>query len=206
MARKPKPSGREFGKPLGERQVKSRRLRPKFLIVCEGTQTEPNYFKGFRVNKTIEIVVRGEGADPLSLVERTCELRQKDEYTNVWCVFDRDSFPPDQFNEAIRHAHDKDIHVAYSNEAFELWYLLHFAYHNAGIGRELYKQKLTACLGEPYRKNDLEMYRRLESWQPEAIRNAERLLAEYGDAHNPEKDNPCTMVHLLVQELNTHRH
>jgi len=46
------------------------------------------------------------------------------------------------------------------------------------------------------------MYDRLLTRQPDAIRNAQTLLDSYGPAHNPEKDNPCTTVHLLVQELN----
>jgi hypothetical protein len=33
-----------------------------------------------------------------------------------------------------------------------------------------------------------------------AIRNAANLLKSY-DPHNPAKDNPCTTVHILVQEL-----
>ena len=37
--------------------------------------------------------------------------------------------------------------------------------------------------------------------QPRAIKNACKLLSIY-EPHNPEKDNPCTTVHLLVEELN----
>jgi hypothetical protein len=37
--------------------------------------------------------------------------------------------------------------------------------------------------------------------QPIAIRNAQRLLAGYNPI-NPQKDNPLTTVHLLVNELN----
>ena len=61
---------------------------------------------------------------------------------------------------------------------------------------------LTQRLGKLYRKKSKEMYAILEDRQPAAIRHAERLLASYGPEHNPEKDNPCTTVHLLVQELN----
>lgn len=55
-------------------------------------------------------------------------------------------------------------------------------------------------MGMPYQKNDTGMYDRLLARQNQAIRNAESLLSQY-DPHSPERDNPCTTVHLLVREL-----
>jgi hypothetical protein len=46
------------------------------------------------------------------------------------------------------------------------------------------------------------MYDLLKERQTDATRNALRLLDSYGPNHNPERDNPCTTVHQLVQELN----
>ena len=207
MARKPKPSGRkrlpDKGRPLGSRQVNVRPLRPRFLIVCEGSKTEPNYFRRFRANtEVVDLEVIGLGDNTLSLVQRTCELMRQDDYAQVWCVFDRDSFPAMRFNEALNQARQRGIQVAYSNQAFELWYLLHFDYHDAALSRTLYQQMLTQRLGKPYRKNAPDMYDLLKERQPEAIRNARRLLDSYGPDHNPERDNPCTTVHQLVEELN----
>jgi hypothetical protein len=45
------------------------------------------------------------------------------------------------------------------------------------------------------------MYKKILDKQPAAIKLAKKLLASY-DPHNPEKDNPCTTVHLLVEALN----
>lgn len=100
----------------------------------------------------------------------------------------------------------KNIRVAYSNEAFELWYLLHFNYHDTGIERARYKALLSKRLQEidptcdEYQKNDPSTYDRLLSRQKKAIQNATRLLAQY-DPRRPYDDNPSTTVHLLVQEL-----
>ncbi|MCH8963291.1 MAG: RloB domain-containing protein [Bacteroidetes bacterium] len=93
------------------------------------------------------------------------------------------------------------IKVAYSNEAFELWYVLHFNYHQSATARRLYVGMLNNLLGVPYEKNRLDMYERLEDRQETAIRNAERLLNNY-DPPDPARNNPGTTVHLLVQELN----
>ena len=211
MARRPKPSGRKRlpnrGRQPSPRAIATRPLRARFLIVCEGKKTEPNYFRRFRANITvIDLQVIGLGDHTLSLVERTCDLMQRDEYDQVWCAFDRDSFPAERFNAALDLARRRGIRVAYSNQAFELWYLLHFDYHNVALSRDRYAEMLSARLGSPYRKNDGDMYDRLEDRQPTAIRNAQRLLESYAPDHNPECDNPCTTVHLLVQTLNEFAH
>lgn len=190
------PKGKQGYKP---RDVNTREERQRFLIVCEGSETEPNYFRGFRV-KVLEIDVKGLGLNPSQLVTKADVLRQEKEYDQVWCVFDRDSWTIDDFNGAISKAHARGIKVAYTNEAFELWYLLHFNYHDTGIRREAYKAKLTIHLGTPYGKNDRAMYTRLQTRTSTAVNNAKRLLAQY-EPPNPAEDNPSTTVHLLVEQL-----
>ncbi|MBW2257627.1 MAG: RloB domain-containing protein, partial [Deltaproteobacteria bacterium] len=93
------------------------------------------------------------------------------------------------------------IRIAYSNEAFELWYILHFDYMDAGVSRGQYSSMLAARLGEPYRKNSEDIYEKILPLQGKAIRNATRLLASH-DPLVPEHCNPSTTVHLLVQCLN----
>ena len=66
-------------------------------------------------------------------------------YNQVWCVFDMDSFKA-HFSNAISSAKAKEFKVAYSNEAFELWYLLHFSFHDADLSRQQYGEKLTKFL------------------------------------------------------------
>jgi hypothetical protein len=184
------------------RRVNVRPLRRRFLIVCEGESTEPRYFASFRVSKLI-IVVKGIGKNTVGLVQEALILRQQENFDEVWCVFDRDQFPADAFNRAISLAQQEGIRVAYSNEAFELWYLLHFHYHDTAISRFDYGDKLTVCLNRTYNKKDphLDMYSLLHSRQSDAIRHAIRLLESYGDHHNPARDNPVTTVHQLVLSL-----
>lgn len=185
------------------RRVTDRRpLRQRFLIMCEGERTEPNYFKRFRVPKEIRVKIIGQGYSTVKLVRSALRLMQGADYDQVWCVFDRDEFPVEQFNEALRLARENHIKVAYSNQSFEIWYLLHFDYHNTPTTRQRYKEILTDRLETEYRKNDSDLYYRLEPLQATAIRNAERLLQWYAENHDPARDDPCTTVHHLVQELN----
>ena len=185
------------------RKVDEREVRQRFLIVCEGEKTEPNYFKSFRVPKNVvEIKVQGVGENPSKLVQSAKELKkQDDDYDQIWCVFDRDSWGKEDFNNAIKNAETQRFKVAYSNEAFELWYVLHFEFLNTGIPRSDYLKKLTSLLGRKYKKNSETIYDELFEKQSIAIKNAENLLKQY-EPHIPDTDNPSTTVHLLVKELN----
>lgn len=187
------------------RTVEKRGLpKQTFLIICEGEKTEPNYFDAFKV-KSAKIIIEGTGCNTLSLVNKAQKIvnSYKTEYVKfdqVWCVFDRDDFC-DTFNDAIFKAKDIGFRVAYSNEAFELWYLFHFIYFNSSITRVDYIRKLNKHLGIEYKKNSTEMYEILLPNQSEAINRAKRLLSKYSGT-NPNKQEPSTTVHLLVEELN----
>ena len=183
------------------RKVNTKEVKQRFLIVCEGAKTEPNYFKNFRVPKTV-IDVKGVGENPSRLVQSAIDLNAEadEEYDQVWCVFDRDDWPPQDFNNAIHKAENHNLKVAYSNEAFELWYVLHFEFLNTGIPRDDYIKKMTKLLGKKYQKNSDTIYDELINKQAIAIRNAEKLLASYNYL-TPGQDNPSTTVHLLVKEL-----
>ncbi|MGD0005950.1 MAG: RloB family protein [Anaerolineaceae bacterium] len=198
--------------PASRRQPKNRsyqrravNVRPvleRFLIVCQGTETEPNYFNQFRVPGLV-IQVTSVPRSPYRVVESAIHLRRESEipYDQVWCVFDRDETTADEFNNAIQTAQVNHIQVAYSNEAFELWYLLHFDFVQTGISRNQYILKLGDKLGHPYDKNSAKTFKELLDRQGEALRNAAKLLQTYQPLR-PHQDNPSTQVHLLVEQLN----
>jgi hypothetical protein len=182
------------------RTTDTRDVKQRFLIVCEGEKTEPNYFRSFRVPKLV-VDVKGFGENPSKLVERAIQESKLDAYDQIWCVFDRDSWTFNDFNGAIAAAQKLKFKVAYSNESFELWYILHFEFLNVGISRKDYNKRLTALLGRKYEKKGGDMYDELFSKQATAIANAEKLLSQY-DRPDPAINNPSTTVHLLVKELN----
>jgi RloB-like protein len=184
------------------RKLDIREVKQRFLIVCEGEKTEPYYFKGFRVPKVV-IEIKGAAGDPTRLVNSAKKLAAEDEYDQIWCVFDRDegAWTAQNFNNALQNAKTYGFQVAYSNECFELWYILHFQFLSTGLPRSDYEDKLSELLGQKYRKNDSTIYQQLLEKQQVAIKYAEKLLETY-DRTNPEQDNPSTTVHLLVQALN----
>ena len=94
------------------------------------------------------------------------------------------------------------INCAYSNEAFELWYLLHFELYENAMSRRNYSELLTSHIGEDYQKNSKDMLRILARLGDEslAIRRAERLSHSYNGS-NPANENPVTYVHRLINSL-----
>ncbi|MFM6064147.1 MAG: RloB family protein [Microcystis aeruginosa] len=197
------------------RQTKTRKTRKRFLIVCEGEKTEVNYFKAFDVPKKIEVTVRGEGKNSLSLVNKAIQiidnLKQDDSFDQIWCVFDKDNCSKEQFNQAERLAKQKNIKIAYSNEAFEIWFILHFQYLDIATSRSEYLKILTTQMKkygllnkkEKYAKNREDMYEKLKPYQTTAITNAAKLIQDRDEAKkHPFDANPSTTVQELVQELN----
>jgi hypothetical protein len=205
-----------------KRSIEIKEVRVYFLIVCEGEKTEPNYFKSFKTNvKSFVYTVDafGEASNTKDLVNRTIKYRDKSsqKYDSVWVVFDKDSFSPNNFNGAIQLAENNNIKVGWSNEAFELWYLLHFQYRNTYMSREDYKKAIENEVNDKigdqsknkkakpfgYKKNSAEMYAVLEKYgnQKQAITYAKKLVLNHS-CNNYSIHNPCTRVHLLVEELN----
>ena len=170
--------------------------------------TEPDYFRAFRMSAaTIKAV--GQGMNTTSLVNkaisiRDAETKKKHIYDQCWVVFDKDDFPVNDFNQAITLARNNGFHVAYSNQAFEYWFLLHFNLYHGPIHRNSYAGLLTKLAGFAYSKAEgsgSKMYNRLLTMQAQAIKNAEAVLKEFSQ-DNPAMEESSTTVHLLVMELN----
>ena len=136
-------------------------IRCSVLIVCEGTKTEPNYFEAFAEKQqgviVYDIEVKGLGRGTKDVVEKAIDLKNKNNYDRVWAVFDRDEFPAKDFNEAIAMGQKNSIEVAWSNEAFELWYLYHFQnVNNRSVSKRIMKEKISNSCKMLLRKYKIE--------------------------------------------------
>jgi hypothetical protein len=195
-----------------------------YLIVCEGKETEPNYFEGIKekINakykgrvdvkeEKINLRIEGEGDNTLFLLARAKKYTETslNKYSHVWLVYDLDSFPKDNFDNTQFKAEsmsneDSKWHVAWSNQCIELWFLLHFIPLVSDISREDYKIKLHEHFKEmgyeKYEKNLKNIYDILMDKTQTAIRYSERLYESY-DEKVPSKMGPATRVHELVKDL-----
>lgn len=185
-----------------------REVKQSFLIVCEGENTEPDYFNAFRLTSA-NVKAVGEGINTVNLVQKAIRIREEEcrkrhFYDQHWVVFDKDDFPAEDFDKAIRLAEANGMCVAYSNQAFELWFLLHFHPVQGAMHRNLYAEKLSGRLGFSYSKDSgvaARIYRELADKQPLAIKNA-KLLMQQMKGVPPAQAESSTTVYRLVEELN----
>lgn len=64
-------------------------------------------------------------------------------YGKIFAVFDKDSFDPKDFNEAIQMCKDNVYIPLWSNQAIEFWFLLHFHCIYSKMDRTEYAKKLS---------------------------------------------------------------
>lgn len=133
-------------------------------------------------------------------------------YDSVWAVFDRDSFPSNNFNSAIEKANANGINVAWSNEAFELWYLYHFQNRVTAMSRDEYKAAISKAVNDTgmwkgkkpyqYKKNDMCNFEIMTKYgdMEQAIRNAQQQHNSFVGTRYATH-NPCTTVYKLVLQL-----
>ena len=199
-----------------ERQLTQRKQRPirqRFLIVCEGKQTEPNYFKALTKGiESIHCEIRGKGKNTKSLVKEAITLKANNDFDKIWVVFDKDEVPDNDFNDAIKKAEKNGIECAWSNAAFELWFLYHFENVTAQLLRKDYQKELSRAVNKSgkynkkskyqYDKTDTENFSIMTSYgsQENAILRAETQSKKFSD-NNYANHNPCTMVFKLVKQL-----
>ena len=204
------------------RERRKRTPRPVVVIVCEGSKTEPIYFRHFRsryINVQIEVEGNtGSKTDYNNLINKSI-LKKKDYIVNtegegyVWCVFDADidsnmpnalSVRAKQLQEAIKTAKMEDINISLSNPCFELWFFLHFNY-STGLLRSYddVKKRLLAYL--PNYDKQIDCYPKLEDKLDEAISNGKRLKSYHNDNGNLDlmdvSINPYTNVWELIEQI-----
>ncbi|HMS41903.1 MAG TPA: RloB family protein [Pyrinomonadaceae bacterium] len=210
-----------------ERPVKFRRYEYFFLIVCEDQKTEPSYFETFKSQipkETLYLATFGKGKDPKSVVEEAVKERDilaekiKKEIDVVWAVFDKDDadlYPAraTRFEEAFKIAEHEKIEIAYSNEVFELWLLLHFTDVDSEKPlprKEVYKliqktirkiPKYDAYAYDHSKYNPATVKIILEFGDVEAAIERAEVLFEKQKERKPIEANPSTKVHILIKEL-----
>lgn len=198
---------------------KQKVIRCSILIVCEGTKTEPNYFEALALAKenqgviVYDLEIMGLGRGTKAVVKKAIDLKQNNSnYDRVWAVFDKDVFPAKDFNQAIKLGKNEKVEVAWSNEAFELWYLYHFQNITTGVSRKDYEDKISAAVNASpkykskkkykYVKKDPSNYEIMTTYgsMESALRYAEAKHVEYTDSRYATH-NPCTTVYRLVRQL-----
>jgi hypothetical protein len=227
MARRTKLSSKIRSQESETRPERIRKYKMFILIVCEDTKTEPAYFESFQKlfpKETVFLKTVGTGKDPLGVIEQTITEQQQlkadtlKDADQVWAVFDIDDANGNatkraKFQMALNKAQAENIRLAYSNEVFELWLLLHLSdisnvnpIPRQNIYEELQNQIRKYKEYENYEYNHhkidplfLSMIEKTGDEKQAILRAKQLETVHQGKA--PLLANPSTKVHLLVQEL-----
>lgn len=216
------------------RPVRSKKYVYFILIVCEDQNTEPAYFKQFEnlfenllPEETVYIKRVGTGRNSLGVVKEAIAERDRIYEDNnhrcideAWVVFDKDDLdrtPGNRINFelAFELAAKEKINVAYSNECFELWLVLHFIDVNPSL--QLPRQDLYNKLDEvvnaslpagekpfEYIHGSADVVDYVSRFGDEtAAMTRAASLKNYHESlsHAPIESNPVTYVDDLVKSL-----
>lgn len=218
----PKKAGMEAWKKKRRKEYLEKR-EYRYYIFCEGEQTEPLYFESFKrlieenpiYKDMVLIEIEPCAAETMRVIGMAERYVKENHITKgqVWCVYDKDSFPAQDFNGVAARA-DKlssqnpelQYHAAWSNECIEFWFILHFAYYTSNNHRTEY----ISFLNNKFQELGLEKYQKnmpnifdilLEKGDPKlAIRYAKRIIKD-GQGKTPTEIAPGTKVYELVEEL-----
>lgn len=212
-----------------------------FIIFTEDKTSERLYFESFQTSNLKINVVENQKSKMENVFRaiKYCEQKKAfDKEINVWCVFDRDfngnpailDKAEISFDESTHTAKRNNIKVAWSNDSFELWILLHYedVDPKEPLLRSKYYERLTEILkadtkiSNDFRvaigKGTFNYYDDIKSLNPfknhilpilkdetrrtAAIERAEKLENHHTThTDKPHEMCPCTMVHHLVKEL-----
>lgn len=201
-----------------QRQKRERVLNKRYLIVCEGTKTEPHYFRDllddFGIRSQVVRIAPNDGVSPDRVVAHAVGLYTQDAvagdaYDTVYCVFDRDTHTT--FTAAVQRTKDlsaegKPFVAIASTPCFEVWFLLHFGYsdqpfHPAGkksVGDQVVETLKNKPGFAKYGKGQNGVYGQLKDRLTDALTHAERLRKHGVDTGSI---NPATDVDELVKGI-----
>ena len=198
-------------KQFPKRRGPQREPYPRILIVCEGSKTEPNYFREmidhFKLS-TANVVVDGSSdSAPISVVRHAKKEYKKDKsFDQVYCVIDKDQHA--SYKQALAQINDFNpknvLQAICSVPCFEFWLLLHFVKITklfAPSGKRSpcgqVERDLKSFLPN-YDKGKQGVFLQVVEHLDVAIKHAEQVnkLAAQSDT-----DNPSTQICVLVKDL-----
>jgi hypothetical protein len=222
-----------------------------FIIFCEDNNSEPIYFRSFSNDRVQVNAIPNQGQGKLNVTNAIQKCREDGlmEFRDggwqitegikgrIWCVYDRDLEHTNweeihdhdhlDFDLIIRTATQSGLQVAWSNDAFELWILLHFEdvpyeqhqHRDYVYGRltEIFRtlqprdEALDSITRHPRFRYETSFKRRkhfithvlpaLKANTSAAMTRAEQLARRFNHDIPFHRRNPCTMVHQLMANI-----
>ena len=181
------------------------------MIVCEGSETEPNYLIGLREHLRLNpanVIIQSCpcGSDPVSIVEYALNKHKCNDYDRIYCVFDKEHT---NYKDALNKIesnfkNNMSIYAITSVPCFEYWFLLHFK-----KSTKPYQQTAKKSAGDQlkseikkyiknYHEADKDIFEKTKKHLETAIARAKQIDESQIKAGT---DNHSTKVYQLVKYL-----
>ena len=196
-------------------RIRQRRpQRRRILIVCEGKETERNYFDqakrvGFARDNLAVTVKRGKGGsrEQIAQFAAACKNGTNAKFDDAWCVMDAEQ--PTEKNPcegAVRILIENGIKPCLSNPAFEVWLLSHFqkttkAYLDCDAVQRDLNPHWKSHFDRDYDKAEQNIFGLVSSLTATAVGNAQWAREEYHSSRPILDCNPATDIYKLVKHL-----
>ncbi len=196
------------------------KVYPKIFVWSHTQKAEIEYFLDFKhhFHSSQLMPKKNLSWEPHKLLKKVIKWKNKNinknDHDQVWCVFDIDDFYKNNKKKLMKVVYEaikNNIKIAYVNECFELWILLHFFKPLFAIkrGRDI-EQKIR----NEFKKHQLgkfvknqKVFDILFPFQNKAIKNSQSILPEYDkinwDNKMSTRGNPSTSIHFLIKEINS---
>jgi hypothetical protein len=189
----------------------ARKPKKDILIVCCG-KTEEIYFNTYKLQSKGQLLsysIKTHALNPELLVKEAKKYKDRNEYVDVWVIFDYDNFK--DFDKAIYLAEEYDMNCVFSNIAIEYWFLLHFetkkSLRTGYISTKELKSELSKKLGFRYGKNTESVKSICKNKNIEDIEELARIghdIHKNNSHSKPSEWCSCTNVYLLTEYLRIH--
>jgi hypothetical protein len=200
---------------MSRRRSGGRSPYPRVLIVTEGSETEPTYFRDLCADPKFRLTsVDVDGAsdsNPMAVVDHGLERFEEDgDYDRLYCVFDRDRRK--EFDRAVKWLENMrenegwSVYWTFSVPCFEYWILLHYentasTYNHPDSPCSQVVRDVREHLPE-YGKGMQGLYDKTKPNLEDALdRSRERWQAAQNTGSLNPSLNPSTLVHRLVSYL-----
>ena len=166
----------------------------------------------------VEVEIVGEGAAPITVVDRAIQLRHarkrlarksltKAAYEVVYCVIDVEAPKAESLSRAVNKAEGNRLEVILSNPCFEYWYILHFRKTSAPFSTSQEAKSALRREHCAYCESDTTIFDVIYPKTADAIKHSKEVLREqHNDAEDLSDCNPSTHVHKIVEYLQNAAH
>ncbi len=213
-----------------------RERMPDIIIACEDIDSAPTYFKEIvqalivqkKITQDSFVIAKHQHTHCEGVLEdlkqhKTQQGKGYRDFAHKWIVIDRDAeqgegqgHTQQDFTRALSESKKLKVEVAYANDCFELWYLLHFETLTAYLSRDDLITRVIVKLKvhNPTQFSALDrntiksqamaklIYQQILPLQYQAIKRGIKLEID-NQEEDPSTTNPATRIHHLVCLLKT---